>query len=343
MGSLGSPTKKAKIAIAGAGVAGTFLFKYLKKYGFDVDIYEIDRAKLGCYCAWGVEQDNFYKIMRLIDVKGEDYLLCKILGTKVGGETVLMDNFITIDKKKLMTDLVGDDLKIGNITLDDYEIIIDATGVNRAYLGPIDKAYEDAVLLPDTYQIRDAKRECKEEEFVRFTLMKVGYSWEFPLGKRGWHYGYGDLGGGKMAWSVKGCECMKKIRFGPTRLNRPFTRGKIWGVGEAIGTVSPTSGEGIIPSLECAIILGKMIVDRWNLEGYYCDKEYERKVLEKFKYMNISYRAVQGMWGKGLWKLILPFTLAKTLGMEAKKLGMQMTLKKKMKMLWIALMRRGKP
>jgi flavin-dependent dehydrogenase len=96
------------------------------------------------------------------------------------------------------------------------------------------------------------------------------------------HVGAGDLRGRyryELDDFVKKyhCEVVRRIgrpvRVTPPARCEPFFDGKVWGVGESIGTVYPMLGEGIIPSMQCVNLLVDHLGDK---EGY------RKAVLEHF-------------------------------------------------------------
>ena len=77
------------------------------------------------------------------------------------------------------------------------------------------------------------------------------------------------------------CSCTGQIRcHGPVP---PFSEGKIWGLGEAIGLVDPIAGAGIVPAMTSA----KLMVENWESA-----QDYERQVWRRYSYMVREARAV---------------------------------------------------
>jgi flavin-dependent dehydrogenase len=127
----------------------------------------------------------------------------------------------------------------------------------------------------------------------------LGYLWVFPLGDTLYHIGIGGIGlagldslldrfyhdlSGNFSFTTL-CSCRGTVRVASPYYSMPFSvtgTGRdgspraIVGVGEAIGTVTPFTGEGIIHSLECA----KMFVD--SLPDY---QRYTTSVLARFAWM----------------------------------------------------------
>jgi len=74
------------------------------------------------------------------------------------------------------------------------------------------------------------------------------------------------------------------VRVTPPKYCEPFFDGKVWGVGESIGTVYPMLGEGIIPSMQCVNLFVDHIGDK---EGY------RKAVLEQFEVYAKVYKFIR--------------------------------------------------
>ena len=70
-------TNYRRIAIVGAGSAGSFLASLLSQEGIDVIVYERSR-KLGCYCAWGTVESELRELLRKVGLNVKDYVLSKV-------------------------------------------------------------------------------------------------------------------------------------------------------------------------------------------------------------------------------------------------------------------------
>jgi flavin-dependent dehydrogenase len=201
-------------------------------------------------------------------------------------------NFITFDKPRLIKAL-SQSAKVTHSPLNpsDYDRIIDATGVKRAYLPSIQN---DLLMSCIQYRIK----KLDESDEIKIKLGGVGYAWHFPLGDH-IHIGFGcinddpaksyngtKLGGWKVIEPI--CGCKGVVRLSAPGASTPFVvegTPQIWGVGEAIGCVSPLVGDGIVSSMKSVRIL----VNNWNdPEGYTEEilKEFswldrERKVVDK--------------------------------------------------------------
>jgi flavin-dependent dehydrogenase len=208
----------------------------------------------------------------------------------------------TINKPSLLQDLTSSltltrrQLRFGDA--DAYDIIVDATGITRAFLPPC----TSDLILP-TLQHRVTVEPLGNQHLGAGVygnrIPGLGYLWIFPLGNDQYHIGVGgirlDQHENIMAQFYREnadryffsqiCSCRGIIRVASPYYSTPFYDfrkrdvGKpqlIIGVGEAIGTVSPFTGEGIIHSLECAGLLA----DCWPDE-----KRYASRVLTRFSWM----------------------------------------------------------
>jgi flavin-dependent dehydrogenase len=208
----------------------------------------------------------------------------------------------TLNKPRLLRDLTrGTALKRRNMGPDeaeDYDVVVDATGITRALLPPC-----SADLTLPTLQHRVAVESPGSEHLPAGVygnqVPGLGYVWVFPLGNNEYHIGAGGIGldrldsimdrfyrdmAGRFSFTTL-CSCQGVIRVASPYYSTPLYSRKarkdgtsrlIVGVGESIGTVSPFTGEGIVFSLECARILA----DSWP------DPEvYTNAVLARFAWM----------------------------------------------------------
>ena len=153
-----------------------------------------------------------------------------------------------------MWDLLdGTEVKdVKKFTRSKYEVIIDATGVERALLGPIKGG-----ILRIAYQelIKTDKFSSDTMHFIDKPNAIEGYFWIFPAGKY-FHFGYVFTGRKKPKIEGKRiCKCSKKVRLLPPSKCKPFFKENIVGVGSAIGAINPLTAEGIVPSLQSALLL----------------------------------------------------------------------------------------
>jgi flavin-dependent dehydrogenase len=155
-------------------------------------------------------------------------------------------------------------------------IVIDASGVSRSMLGP---CAGDFTMRAVEYIVPG--REVKDFLF-RYFPSGTGYYWEFPM--KGYsHIGAGSDDLGRIQRELSGYSgnrvLARNIRLSP--LFDHLHRGNIVGVGEAIGTVSPITGEGIGPSLESAEILFGIL--KRNEEVDSIMEKYHREINLKFR------------------------------------------------------------
>lgn len=287
-----------RIAIAGAGISGAYMYRLLKNNEFDVAIFDLEH-KTNCGinpCAWGTTK-GFEKLVEKAGLNPDDYILKRIDHIWFD-EIKIKAYMLTIDKPKLIKDLLGD-AEVGKYgplrsLRYDYDRIIDATGVARAYLPTIPND-----LISPCYQYRMTSDDLLPE--MRIKVSKIGYAWSFPLSDKEFHVGAGSLVIDPieilkdMKWiyphytnEVK-CACYSKVRQTAPRGSRPFVHENVWGIGEAIGCVAPMLGDGIIHSMRSALFL---------LENFYSAVDYERAILREFAWMEkereVVDRFIQG-------------------------------------------------
>ncbi len=291
------------IAIAGAGIAGGYLSALLEKKGIYADIYDGMDHHTRCgfrSCGWGVPA-AIGKYLADIDLNFEDYLIEPMATMNFDGLTAETP-LCTLNKPRLLRDLTGGaSVRRQNLTPEDasdYEMIVDATGIQRAFL----PSCRSDLTLP-TIQHR-VSVECKGNEQLGAGVYGnqvpgLGYLWIFPLGNGLYHIGVGGIGLAHLrdlleqfyqessdAFSFAPlCSCEGSVRVASPYYSTPFfVRTKragssprlIVGIGESIGTVSPFTGEGILFSLESA----RLFMDSWQ------DPEaYTQSVLDRFSWM----------------------------------------------------------
>lgn len=286
-----------KIAIAGMGVAGSFLYRLLIQNGYnakDIDCFDIKRPeRCGIKsCAFGVYRKPFLPLLKLVRLDAEKYILNSFYEIYIDGVIASCD-LCTLNKPQLLKDLIGETVDI----LDDgekiftdnaiYDLVVDATGYARAYLPPI----KDDLIIP-TVQYR-----IKSEEYLppRMDGGGLGYGWIFELGNNEYHIGLGSLND-KPAERVKNiygdiikkseviCKCKSHVRLLTPKYAMPIVSGNIVGVGEAAGAMVPMCGAGIITSMEAAKLLAN------NIENI---PQYEKEVMSKFKYLDVEAELIR--------------------------------------------------
>jgi len=291
------------IAIAGAGIAGGYLARLLGQKGILPDIYDGMDHDTRCRCrscGWGVPR-CIEPYLAEFGLDFNDYLLESM-------PSMNFDNLqattplCTLDKPRLIRDFTKDiPVKKRNLGPDeagDYDVVVDATGIARAFLPPC----RSDLTLP-TLQQRVAVEPLGSERLGAGVygnwIPGLGYLWVFPLGDNIYHIGIGGIGLSRLDTLMERfysdlsekfsfntlCSCHGTVRVASPYYSTPFSVTKtrkdgspqvIVGIGESIGTVTPFTGEGIIHSLECA----KMFVDAWP--DY---TRYTMSVLVRFAWM----------------------------------------------------------
>lgn len=275
----------------GCGSGGSYLYRLLrqKKPNLEVRLFDVQHAT-ACGikgCGWGVSWPRFVSLCHEVAMDPEEYVLMRY-------DHILIDhlrvgaNVAMVDKPRLIKNMLAGvrPLNPSEAALDTCERIIDATGVDRAYLSPrIGLAAVDAVQI----RITTESLPCP----MVFTHGDGGYTWLFPLGDGEAHLGIVSPQGmniaaesvntAKRAMEIGQvlCSCTGRIwRSGPVL---PFTEGKTWGLGEAIGLIDPISGAGIVPAMTSA----KIMVSNWENA-----KDYERQAWDEYSYMVSEARIV---------------------------------------------------
>lgn len=292
-----------KVAIAGAGVAGRFLRRLMwvkqelvgeQPQDLQVHIYDIgNTTKCGANpCAWMVPYRYFDELLKIISFDPNLYVLQRFDKFKMDTK-VYSAELQTINKPTLLDDLWHpDDILTGCPVVDDYDRVIDCTGVQRAFLPAIPAEHD--MVIP-CVQLRGRPHEG-QIPYPMIKFINLGYAWAFPLGDfphGGCHIGCGSLTGKPMQELQKtgfldlmaesGCGCTTgRVRLSSPQLSGPLVVGRgtdheIWGCGESIGCVSPIIGEGIVPAMECACRL----VENWNNADNYISE-----VMRQFEWMN---------------------------------------------------------
>jgi flavin-dependent dehydrogenase len=321
-----------KIAICGAGLVGSYLYRLLNQTGIkQVTIFDNQRhhqTKCGISpCAW-VTSIGFEELIEAVGLDPEHYILQtfdQILMNEIKVSGVIK----IIDKPKLINDLLaGVNIIDSPVRINEFDRIIDATGVARAYLPEINN---DVMASCIQYRVfSDESLEC------RIHISNVGYTWCFPLSDNEYHIGAGsimippDQMLSKSGWlenKKHSCSCSGKIRFTSPQYSLPFVstmtdnnRGQVWGVGEAIGCVSPLSGEGIIPGLKSA----RLLLANWEDVV-----AYQNEILTEFEWVKKERSVVdKAMQGKRIGLLD-----AQILKNNTKRLSMNFKLNQALKLL----------
>jgi len=289
--------RKAAVAIAGAGMVGSYLHRILENNGIAADLYTTNGLKTACGinpCAWGTSPP-FMDLVRASGLDPSDYILMR--ADKIAFQGVeLKGDLMTFNKPKLIKDLQnGSQIVDGPVKKNGYERVIDATGNARAYLPPVKS---DLTVPCVQYRVSGADL---DPSTVYITYGDIGYSWSFPLSETEFHVGGGSVAvdpaqmvrasglldrGGRIM-----CGCSGRVRISTPQSSTPFVSVnpelgcEVWGVGEAIGVVAPIAGEGVVHGMRCA----KIITECWDDPEAYTaavKAEFpwmptERRILEK--------------------------------------------------------------
>ena len=194
----------------------------------------------------------------------------------------------------------------------DYDVVVDATGITRAFLPPC----RSELTLP-TLQQRVVVKPLGSERLGAGVygncIPGLGYLWVFPLGDNIYHIGIGGIGLDRLDTLLDRfysdlsedfsfttiCRCHGSVRvaspyystpFSATRTRKDGSSQVIVGIGESIGTVTPFTGEGIIHSLECA----KMFADTWPDH-----QRYTTSVLARFAWMKNERETIDYFLSQG--------------------------------------------
>jgi flavin-dependent dehydrogenase len=286
-----------KIAIIGAGLTGSYLYRLLDKSRHEIDLFDRHvTTRCGIHpCAWGTSRD-FAGLVAAAGLEPSAYVLVESDHVMIDGVRIRGD-LMTLDKRRLIEDLRGS-ARIDHSEPDGrrYDRIIDCTGVARAMLPPVDA---DIVFPCVQYRIR---RKVPLENRIRLT--SIGYAWSFPLSHNEYHVGCGSLVmdprqiiestgwiDGQLREKEIVCACKSSVRLTSPHHSLPFVTGNgstpIWGVGEAIGCVAPLAGDGIVPGMRSV----QLLLRWWNNPV-----AYEKAVLREFRWMKDERRVIDKLW-----------------------------------------------
>lgn len=232
----------------GTGVAGAYLLNRIP-HEHQAEAFEM-RTEKNWYtvCAWGTSQPFIRDMVKQAGFNFDDYVLHK--GKKMivdlGDDElrISLKGLVTYDKHRLTHDMIkgknvhwGEQVKEANGRLNDFDVVVDATGLQRSLLP---KVHEDILIPSLEYQVKS--KELPYDDFVIKPYPGItGYWWYFPLGDGMAHVGAGDYMGkyrGELEEFVKKykCEVVRRIgrpvRVTPPKLMEPFFDGKVVGVGE---------------------------------------------------------------------------------------------------------------
>ncbi len=332
------------IAIAGAGVAGSYLGSLLQKRGHKVEIFEASKKEQHWpVCAWGASRHMLEKFSDRAGLSFAKYIFHA--GTRLRME--LPDNkeeyldlrgLVTYDKHRWENDLL-DGVKVNygtkcckdSFPFDEYDYVLDCTGLHRTLLP---RSKEDFLIPAYEYLLENVHG--IDEFYVIGYKGAKGYFWYFPLDNGRGYMGAGDVE--KNYYGVKEffsehpeARIVRKIgrpiRLAPPKHMEPFYEGNVIGVGESIGCVFPMLGEGIIPSLICCDIFLE-VLDGGSKFDF---RKYRKKVLDRFDYYDDVYRIVRlKMEGKlsTVRHLNLMMSMYRNMKKEEKRFGFEISFEK---------------
>ena len=262
-----------RVAIAGAGLTGAYLYRCLQGR-YDVDIFDREKStRCGAApCAWGTSKEFGYYANRA-GLEPNRYVR-HVTSSVYLDDVALNVDLITFDKPRFVKDLLdGAVIRYAPLHPENYDRVIDATGAWRAFLPP---SCRD-IRVPGLQYLVETQKTLQ----TRISFVKIGYGWCFALSENRYHIGCACLSETpqvrlqELGWLHPGngmkilCDCSGMLRVASAHDSQPFViaaaGSSIWGVGEAIGCVSPLVGEGIVPGLQSVEILLK----HWdNGDGY---------------------------------------------------------------------------
>ncbi len=280
------------ITIAGLGSSGAYLLRRLSQDGFGVTGYDPKPDSYYIPCGYALKFQELAKILANVGMEADRYVLSMGKEITIGGESTgdfrfNLTGLCTVDKNLLEKDLVSGLRRERRKAPSSSDMLIDATGVSRYYLGP---ARDDfAMYAREVVTVRSTHQDF----YMSYFPSGKGYYWEFPIGDR-FHVGVGtsDPEYFRMLPAERERVVGRKIRLKP--LLDQAARGNVIGIGEAIGTVSPITGEGIIPSMKSAEILYQCLRNHGEIErvveNYLCRirEEFSRyprlfELLQRFR------------------------------------------------------------
>jgi flavin-dependent dehydrogenase len=289
-------TRAMKIAIVGAGVAGSYLSNVLSR-DHEVTVYERhSKRNFECVCAWGTSKTAISRFAEHCGLDFADYILHEgeELRVSVAGIEATMElcGLVSFDKHRFVLDMQkGQKIQFGTwvrdaTALKDQDLVIDATGL-RALLPRIQR--EEMRIPCVQYMVEYGEQPPFDDFYLEILEGFGGYLWYFPLQDGFANVGAGDANrkhqealrdflhryGGRPTKLVG-----RPIRICPPRNCEPIFKGKVVGVGESVGTVFPPFGEGIIPTLQSSEILAENVADL---------PEYRRQLLRHFRFYPTAF------------------------------------------------------
>src|SRR5581483_9389221 len=134
-------------AIAGAGVAGSFLGRMLADKGHEVEIYEASKREAHWpVCAWGASRHMLEKFSSMAGLDFANYVLHVGSDLRMDlpddkHETLELKGLVTYDKHAWEQELLKDQKVIygrkitrETFPVEDYDYVLDCTGLHRSLL-----------------------------------------------------------------------------------------------------------------------------------------------------------------------------------------------------------------
>ncbi|MCJ7636194.1 MAG: hypothetical protein MUO21_01755 [Nitrososphaeraceae archaeon] len=239
-----------KIAIAGAGVAGSYLGFMLQKEGHDVTIFESSKQENHwAVCAWGASRNILEKFSKDVGLNFDEYIFH--IGKKLRMELpnnkeeyLELIGLVTYNKQKWEHDLLKD-LRVNyefkcssSFPFRDYDYVLDCTGLHRSLLP---KSTTDFIIPAYEYLIENPDMITTDNEFYVIGYKGArGYFWYFPIDKGRAFVGAGDID--RKYYGIKeffqnhpSAKIIKKIgrpiRLAPPKRMEPFFNNNVIGVG----------------------------------------------------------------------------------------------------------------
>jgi flavin-dependent dehydrogenase len=299
-----------RIAIVGAGVAGSYLACMISRMGHDIKVFEAnDKEGHWPICAWAGSKNMLSKFSTQAGLEFSNYIthtghLLKIKLPQNREEYLELNGLVTYNKQAWESDLLrginvvyGMKCNLEKFPLHEYDLVIDASGFHRSLLP---RSNEDFIIPAYEYLIENL--EGLEDFYVIGYKGARGYFWCFPLNEGRAFVGAGDMdrkyyGVSEFLANHPECRIRKKvgrpIRLAPPRRMQPFVWRNVIGVGESIGCVFPMLGEGIIPSLICCDIFLQELSECTKTKDVFGYNQYSNKVLKRFRYYDDVYRIIR--------------------------------------------------